>query len=109
MYEKCQVFNDSMEAKVAALTRETNSEIKVRMTLWDLPQNAKALVSGFAQEISDKYRLRLDDLGFASGEEVTCLKTIPFNGPRVYKIGDSVFSVDREIASQILVSNEQIK
>lgn len=77
------------------------------MKLWDLPQKTKARVSGFANEISAQYRLRLDELGFARGEEITCLKRLPFNGPGVYKIGDSVFSIDREIADQILISSEQ--
>ncbi len=75
-------------------------------TLWDLPQNSTAFVSGFTREISEKYRLRLDDLGFATGEKVTCIKRIPFNGPRVYKIGDGVFSIDKDVAAQILISNE---
>lgn len=74
------------------------------MTLWDLQQKTSAVVTGFAPEISDKYQQRMAELGFAHGEQVTCIKKTPFNGPRVYKIGDSVFSVDKDIASQILIS-----
>lgn len=73
------------------------------MTLWELPQLDSAVLKGFETTTPDRYKSRLCELGFEEGGEVTCMRVTPFGGPRVYKIGDGVFSIDREMAKQILV------
>lgn len=76
------------------------------MTLWDLTQNEVAFISGFSDLLSEKYRARMRDLGVGSGETIRCERKIPFNGPRIYRVGGSIFSIDRDIASQVLISRD---
>lgn len=71
------------------------------MTLWHLPRSRKARVIGTATRLSHSYRLRLEELGFRQGGEVTCLRKTPFGSPRIYLVGDSVFSLARDVAEQI--------
>jgi ferrous iron transport protein A len=73
------------------------------MTLWDLHQQKSAELTGFHTATPECYRSRLCEIGFDQGEHVTCLRVTPFGGPRVYRIGDGMFSLDRELALQILI------
>lgn len=73
-------------------------------TLWDLsPHNAARIVE-IQPHAEESYRNRLNDLGFLVGEAVTCVRRTPFQGPRVFKIGDSIFSLDRETALTVVVT-----
>lgn len=47
---------------------------------------------------------RLSELGLDPGEIVQCLQSSPFGGPRIYRIGDSVFSIERALAENIEIS-----
>jgi Fe2+ transport system protein FeoA len=71
------------------------------VTLWHLPRSRKARVIGTAPRLAHAYRLRLEELGFRKGGEVTCLRKTPFGSPRIYLVGDSVFSIARDVAEQI--------
>ena len=72
------------------------------MTLWHLPRSRKARVIGTAHSsFSLLIGLRLEELGFRQGGEVTCLRKTPFGSPRIYLVGDSVFSLARDVAEQI--------
>lgn len=70
--------------------------------LWDLKEQTKAKIKSIenVSEVSD----RLSQLGFKPGSEVTCVKKLPFNGPRAYQVSDSVFSLDKETANKIKIS-----
>ena len=74
------------------------------MKLWDLPKNESATVENINQIAKDQDRERLRTLGFDPGEKITCLQQPPFGGPRVYRNGDSVFSLAVEVASCVVVT-----
>lgn len=72
--------------------------MKGHLNLWDLPAQQSASIKGIFLQIAEHVQVRLRDLGFVTGEKVTCLQHIPFSGPRIYRMGDSVFSLDRDVA-----------
>lgn len=74
------------------------------MTLWDLEEERVALVMGFVDGISPAYQQRLQDLGFHISQKVTCLKCLPFGGPKVIAIGTSVYSLSKELALSMTIS-----
>jgi ferrous iron transport protein A len=76
------------------------------MNLWNLPKDKKARVSRLEPALSVSYQRRLGELGFREGDEVVCLRNTPFGGPRIYKVGDSVFSIARDVAENITVVEE---
>ncbi len=73
-------------------------------TLWDLLPRYAGRIVEILPHAEEAYRNRLYDLGFLVGEAVTCVRRTPFQGPRVFKIGDSVFSLDRETACSVVVT-----
>ena len=76
------------------------------MNLWDLPQFSQASIKSYKDSIPGNYQLRLRELGFEEGERVTCLRSAPFGGPKVFKVGDSVFSLAKDVAEEIQVSDQ---
>lgn len=76
------------------------------MTLWNLSENESANIDAFGDLMDSRYQTRLRELGFDSSSSILCLKAAPFNGPKVYQIGDSVFSLTEDIASHVLVSRK---
>lgn len=41
--------------------------------------------------------------GFHCGEAVSCLNALGFGVPKVYRISDTVYSLDGEVAAHIMV------
>lgn len=75
------------------------------MTLWDMPKNSKATVTGLNAELLSDLQLRLNEMGFMPGEMLTCIKRSPFNGPLVIQIQDCVYSLEKQLAMHITVAN----
>lgn len=73
-------------------------------TLWDLLPRRTGRIVEISPRIDELYRNRLNDLGFMVGEAVACVRQTPFKGPRLFKIGDSVFSLDRDLAQSVMVT-----
>jgi ferrous iron transport protein A len=71
------------------------------MNLWDLPPSTRATVKTIATGLTPAYRKRLSELGLQDGEVVECVRHVPFGGPRIYKIGDCVYSIARDIAAEV--------
>jgi Fe2+ transport system protein FeoA len=44
------------------------------------------------------------EFGFHAGERVVCLQSPAFGAPRVYRVNNTVYSLDDEVASHVLVS-----
>lgn len=73
------------------------------MSLWSLVEKQSAQIAGFKDGLSSEYQRRLRELGFEKKESICCLKRAPFQGPCTYQIGDSVFSLARDIADHIVI------
>lgn len=74
------------------------------MTLWDLSKNTQASVKELHPELQQQLKVRLAEMGFCTGELLTCMKRSPFNGPLVVQIQDCVYSLDKQLAQQIYVN-----
>ena len=74
------------------------------MTLWDLTQGASATVSRFSSSIESGYRTRLSELGFHPGEQISCVMSPSLGAPKLYRVNNTVYSLDDSIASLIEVS-----
>lgn len=72
-------------------------------SLWVLPPGETRVIVGYDDALAANYRVRLMELGFHVGESVTCLQAPGLGAPRVYRVSNSVFSLDREVAGGILV------
>jgi Fe2+ transport system protein FeoA len=73
-------------------------------SLWSLSAGTQGQINGFDTELAENYRVRLMELGFHPGELVTCLQTPAFGSPKVFRVANSIFSLDDEVASHILIS-----
>ena len=70
-------------------------------TLWELMQGEKCLVQGFNQELDDSYRIRLMELGFHPGETVTCVQVPRLGAPKLYRVNNTIYSLDDRIAGLV--------
>ncbi len=70
-------------------------------SLWDLPLGKKCRIEGFRGGLEKNYRTRLRDLGFHQGEIVTCVMTPRLGAPRLYRVHNTVYSMDDQVARQI--------
>ncbi|MBN1377660.1 MAG: ferrous iron transport protein A [Gammaproteobacteria bacterium] len=78
-------------------------------SLWDLPAGEKCQVQGFHLELDASYCLRLQELGFHPGQSVTCILAPSFGAPKLYRVHNSVYSLDDRVAKLIATSIETIQ
>ena len=72
------------------------------MSLWMLREKENGFVTTFDNRLKEGHATRLRDIGLEEGESVRCLKVLPFGGPRVFQIRDSVFSLEKAVAHKVL-------
>jgi Fe2+ transport system protein FeoA len=70
-------------------------------TLWDMSAGQSALLTGYSEELEQRYLTRLMELGFHPGERVVCVNSPRFGAPKVYRVSNSVFSIEDTIARQV--------
>ena len=76
-----------------------------RTSLWALEEKEAGYVESLDLEGLDQdVATRLREIGLGQGNFVSCLKILPFNGPKVFQVDDSVFSLEGATASKIFVS-----
>ena len=73
------------------------------ISLWSLRAGDRGRITGFDASLTESYRIRLMELGFHPGETVACLQSPAFGAPRVYRVANTVFSLDDEVADHISV------
>lgn len=72
--------------------------------LWQLKTNQQARISGIAPNVDPGLASRLRQMGFNSGCVVKCLRRTPLQGPMVIQLGDSVYSLEKSVASNLNIS-----
>ena len=75
----------------------------VTSSLWTLGKGEEAAIDGFDDALREEYRVRLMELGFHPGEHVSCVQAPALGAPRVYRVANTVFSLDDEVARHVLV------
>lgn len=73
------------------------------MTLWQLPVDKKAKIKGYNTSLADDQQTRLQDLGFAVGEFVLCLRKMPFGGPSLFQVQNTVYGLEKELAMNVFL------
>ena len=76
------------------------------MTLWTLRQGQSGVVSHLAGELSGALATRLTDLGFRTGQRVHCIHQPGFGAPRVYRVNGSTYSLDNQLAEQVVLIDD---
>ena len=64
-------------------------------------QGEKCLVQGFNQALDESYRVRLMELGFHPGEQVTCVQIPRLGAPKLYRVNNTIYSLDDSVASLV--------
>ena len=70
-------------------------------TLWSLRAGDRGRITGFDGALAENYRIRLMELGFHAGEVVSCLQTPALGAPKVYRVANTIYSIDDEVGDHI--------
>ena len=70
-------------------------------SLWSLRAGDRCRITGYDESLAESYRIRLMELGFHPGEAVYCLQTPALGAPKVFRVANTVFSLDDEVAAHI--------
>jgi len=76
-------------------------------TLWAMRRGQQAWIEAFDDGLDPAYRVRLSELGFHPGERVTCLLSPAFGAPKVYRVANTMFSLDRELAGFVRICRDE--
>ena len=82
----------------------TISQLAMKHSLWTLRAGDRCEILGYDDALADKYRIRMLEFGFHPGESVSCLQSLAFGAPKVYRVSNTVYSLDDEVAAHVLVS-----
>ena len=74
-------------------------------SLWSLRAGDRCRITGFDAALTESYRVRLMELGFHPGEIVACLQAPAFGAPKVFRVANTVFSLDDEVAAHITIES----
>ena len=73
------------------------------LSLWSLGAGDRCEILGYDDALADKYRVRLMEFGFHPGESVTCVQSLAFGAPKIFRVSNTIFSLDDEVATHVLV------
>lgn len=75
----------------------------MNLSLWSLKAGQRCEVLGYDQQLADNYRTRMMEFGFHPGETVSCVQSLAFGAPKVYRVSNTIYSLDEEVASHVQV------
>ncbi|MFT7288700.1 MAG: Fe2+ transport system protein FeoA [Halieaceae bacterium] len=75
----------------------------VTVSLWMLARGQQGAIDGFDGALREEYRIRLMELGFHPGEQVSCIQAPGLGAPHVYRVANTVFSLDDQVARYVRV------
>ena len=75
-------------------------------SLAELGIGNQATILAFSEEICEKTRQRLEELGLHLNRQIQCLRQLPFQGPLSIAIDGLVLAIEAEVAQQILVTEK---
>ena len=78
----------------------------MKNSLWTLKAGESCEILGYDDALAEKYRVRLMEFGFHPGEKVTCLQSPAFGAPKVYRVSNTVYSLDDEVADHVRVKRD---
>ena len=72
-------------------------------SLWTMKAGEACEILDYDDAIAEPYKVRLMEFGFHPGETVTCLQAPAFGAPKVYRVSNTVLSLDDDVASHVMV------
>ena len=75
----------------------------MNVSLWNLKAGECCEILGYDQVLPENYRTRMMEFGFHPGETVVCLQAVAFGAPKVFRVSNTIFSLDEEVADHIQV------
>ncbi len=78
-------------------------KITMSLSLWSLNAGDRCEILSYDDALAEKYRIRLMEFGFHPGESVTCVHSLAFGAPKVYRVSNTIFSLDDEVATHVRV------
>ena len=75
----------------------------MNLSLWSLKAGDQCEILGYDDALDDKYRIRLMEFGLHPGESVSCVQALAFGAPKVYRVSNTIFSLDDEVATHVRV------
>lgn len=75
----------------------------MNQSLWTLKAGERCEILGYDQVLPENYRTRMMEFGFHAGETVVCVQAVAFGAPKVYRVSNTIFSLDEEVADHIQV------
>ena len=73
-------------------------------SLWSLRAGDRCRIESYDAALADNYRVRMMELGFHPGEVVTCVQAPALGAPKMFRVSNTMFSLDDEVAAHICVS-----
>jgi Fe2+ transport system protein FeoA len=74
-------------------------------SLWTMKAGEACEILEYDGVLAEPYKVRLMEFGFHPGETVICLQAPSFGAPKVYRVSNTVFSLDDEVASHVRVKS----
>ncbi len=74
-----------------------------KLSLWSLGAGDRCEILAYDDVLAEPYRIRLMEFGFHPGESVTCLQSPSLGAPKVYRVSNTIFSLDDEVAQHVRV------
>ena len=75
----------------------------MNVSLWTLKAGERCEILSYDQVLPENYRTRIMEFGFHPGETVICVQSVAFGAPKVYRVSNTIFSLDEEVADHIQV------
>jgi Fe2+ transport system protein FeoA len=79
------------------------AHIAMKRSLWSLKAGQRCEILGFDQALAENYRTRMMEFGFHPGETVSCVQSLAFGAPKVYRVSNTIYSLDEEVATHLQV------
>lgn len=79
------------------------THIAMKRSLWSLKAGQRCEILGFDQALAENYRTRMMEFGFHPGETVSCVQSLAFGAPKVYRVSNTIYSLDEEVATHLQV------
>lgn len=77
------------------------SQIKCA-NLWQMKRGIQIVIDGFDPSLNASVKSRLEELGFHQGARVLCTQAPRLGAPKLYKVGNAVYSLEKTIAESVI-------
>lgn len=77
--------------------------------LWLLKRDEVCQIVGFDSLLDSAIKARIDELGFHVGASVVCTQAPRLGAPKLYRVGNAVYSLEKPVAMMIKIQRIESK